>query len=153
MATTDITIDAPAHAVYESLMDAWTYEVWVGGAKRIRDVDPAWPAPGSRFHHSIGAGPLSTRDETRMLRHTKDTLVELEVHLWPIGEGVVRLQLEDLGEKTHVTMSEDFKSGPAAWVNNTVQQAMIKLRNDVSLDKLKTVVEQRHRMRLRESSD
>ena len=150
MATTDITIDAPAHAVYESLLDAWTYEVWVGGAKTIRDVDPAWPAPGSRFHHSIGAGPLSTRDETRMIRHAKDQLVELEVHLWPIGEGIVRLELADLGDRTHVTMSEDFVSGPAAWANNTVQQLMIRLRNDVSLDKLKTVVEQRHRMQIQE---
>jgi hypothetical protein len=150
MATTDITIDAPPHAVYESLLDAWTYEVWVGGAKKVRDVDAAWPDPGSRFHHSIGAGPIATRDETRMIRHTRDKLVELEVHLWPIGKGVVRLELEDTGARTHVTMYEDFTDGPAAWGNNAVQQVMIKLRNDVSLDKLKTVVEQRHRMKVRE---
>ncbi len=148
MATTKITIDAPARAVYESLMDAWTYEVWVRGTKRIREVDAAWPAPGSRFHHSVGAGPLTTRDETRLLRREDDKLVELEIHLWPIGEAVVRLELDEVDGRTHVTMHEDFKKGPAAWADNSLQQAMIKLRNDFSLDKLKTIVEQRHRMKL-----
>ena len=147
MATTDITIDAPASAVYASLIDAWTYEVWVGGAKRIRDVDAAWPAPGSRFHHSVGVGPVMTRDETKMLRHERDKLVELEMQLWPVGQGVVRLELEETTGRTHVTMHENFTQGPAAWGDNRLQQALIKLRNDVSLDKLKTVVEQRHRMR------
>ena len=146
MATTDITIDAPARAVYESLLDAWTYEVWVGGAKRIRDVDAAWPAPGSCFHHSIGFGPIMTRDETVMLRHEKDKLVELNIELWPAGEGIVRLELDEVGGGTKVTMHEDFTKGPAAWGDNKVQQMLIKLRNDFSLDKLKTVVEQRHRM-------
>lgn len=147
MATTGIDIDAPAAAVYATLMDAWTYEVWVRGTKRIRDVDASWPAPGSRFHHSVGAGPLSTRDETRLVTAERDRLVELEVHLWPVGQGRVRLELEEDGGRTRVTMHERFERGPAAQIDNPVQQALIKLRNDSGLAKLKTIVEQRSRMR------
>jgi hypothetical protein len=146
MATTDITIDAPASAVYDTLMDAWTYEVWVQGTKNIRDVDAAWPAVGSRFHHSVGIGPLMTRDQTEMVRKEDNRMVELLIQIWPIGQGRVLLELDDLGGRTHITMTEEFTSGPAAWSDNPLQQAVMKLRNDWSLDKLKAIVEQRHRM-------
>lgn len=146
MASTDIVIDAPASAVYDTLLDAWTYEVWVRGTKNIRDVDAAWPAPGSKFHHSVGVGPVMTRDETRLLRAEDNRLVELQIQIWPMGEGIVRLELDDLGERTQVTMHEEFTQGPAAWTDNPLQQAVMKLRNDWGLDKLKTIVEQRHRM-------
>ena len=149
MATTGITINAPARAVYESLIDAWTYGIWVKGAKNIRDVEADWPAPGSRFHHSSGIGPLMTRDETRMIRCEPDALVELNMQLWPVGEGIVRLELTPEGEGTRVTMHEEFVKGPAAALDNAVQQMALKVRNDWSLDKLKTIVEQRHRMRSR----
>lgn len=147
MATTAITIDTPARAVYDSLLDPWTYEVWVQGAKNIRKVDAAWPEPGSRFHHSVGVGPLMTRDETTMLRHEPDRLVELNMQLWPLGEGIVRLELHEEDGQTHVTMYEEFIKGPVAVLDNVVQQVALKLRNDWSLDKLKDVVEQRHRMK------
>jgi hypothetical protein len=146
MPTTEIDINAPASAVYDSLIDAWTYEVWVKGAKNIRAVDPTWPAPGSRFHHSVGIGPLMTRDQTRLVRSEPDRLVELNIQLWPIGEGIVRLELAETGARTHVTMHEEFTQGPAAWADNALQQVAMKLRNDWSLDKLRDVVEQRYRM-------
>ena len=161
MSTTAIDIAAPAAAVYESLLDAWTYEVWVKGAKRIRDVDRTWPAPGSCFHHSVGVGPLMTRDRTRLLRAEPNRLVELEVRVWPVGQGRVRLDLSestrdgtvrtggseppDTPRRTHVTMTEVFDDGPAAWWDNTLQQVLIKVRNDWSLDALRRVVEQRYR--------
>lgn len=149
MATTDIVIDAPPSAVYDTLLDAWTYEVWVGGTKTIRDVEADWPAVGSTFHHSVGFGPLMTRDETRMLRREDDRLVELQIQIWPMGEGIVRLELNEQGGKTQVVMHEEFVKGPAAASDNPLQQALMRLRNDWSLDKLKTIVEQRHRMKTR----
>ena len=149
MATTEIEIAAPASSVYATLMDAWTYAAWVRGAKRIREVDPSWPAPGSRFHHSVGIGPLTTRDETVLCAAKPDALVELEVHVWPAGKGRVRLELEELtngdGPRTLVRMHEEFSDGPAAWWDNAVQQALMKLRNDWSLATLRKIVEQRYR--------
>lgn len=147
MATTAITLDAPARAVYDTLLDPWTYGIWVKGAKNIRAVGPAWPAPGSRFHHSSGIGPVMTRDETRMLQLEQDRLVELKMQLWPAGEGVVRLELQAEGDKTRVTMHEEFTKGPVAVMDNVVQQVALKLRNEWSLKQLKNIVEQRHRMR------
>ena len=145
MATTTVTVAAPPSAVYATLLDAWTYEVWVGGTKRIRAVDDDWPAPGSRFHHSAGIGPVATRDETRMVRAVPDRLVELEVHLWPIGQARVRLELTERGGGTQVTMTEQFRRGPGA-LAGPAQQVLITLRNRYSLDKLARIVEQRHRM-------
>ena len=151
MATTEIQIEAPAKAVYDTLMDAWTYEVWVRGTKRIRDVDPDWPAPGSRFHHSVGVGPVTTRDQTVLCAAKPNELVELEFHIWPVGQGRVRLELDERSggsePRTLVRMHEDFEEGPGAWFNNAVQQAAIKLRNDWSLDTLRRIVEQRYRQR------
>ncbi len=147
MATTTITINAPVGAVYDSLLDAWTYGIWVKGAKNIRKVEASWPAPGSKFHHSSGIGPVMTRDETRMIRHEPDLLVELNMQLWPAGEGVVRLELTPAGDQTRVTMHEEFTKGPLAVLDNIVQQVALKVRNNWSLRKLKDIVEQRHRMK------
>lgn len=88
-----------------------------------------------------------TRDETKMLRHEPDLLVELNMQLWPLGEGIVRLELHEEGEQTHVTMYEEFTKGPVAVLDNVVQQVAMKVRNDWSLQKLKNVVEQRYRMK------
>lgn len=57
MATTAITIDAPARAVYDSLLDPWTYGIWVKGAKNIRDVEAAWPGRA--------AGSITARGSAR----------------------------------------------------------------------------------------
>ena len=43
------------------------YGDWVVGSKRIRAADASWPAPGSRFHHTVGVGPLSLDDHTESL--------------------------------------------------------------------------------------
>jgi uncharacterized protein YndB with AHSA1/START domain len=148
-ASTEVEIEAPASAVYATLMDAWSYSTWVKGTKRIRDVDADWPAPGSRFHHSVGVGPIATRDETRMVTAEKDSLVVLDVHIWPAGEATVRIELhEEADGRTRVTLQERFDEGPAAMTEGALQQALIKLRNEWGLDKLKTMVEQRHNMRL-----
>ena len=148
-ASTEVQIEAPASAVYATLMDAWSYSTWVKGTKRIRDVDADWPAPGSRFHHSVGVGPVATRDETRLVMAEKDRLVVLDVHIWPVGEATVRIELdEEEPGRTRVTLEEQFNEGPAAMTEGPWQQALIKLRNEWGLDQLKAMVEQRHNMRL-----
>jgi hypothetical protein len=40
----------------------------VVGASRIREVEPDWPAKGSRIHHSFGVWPLVIDDDTEVLR-------------------------------------------------------------------------------------
>ena len=44
--------------VWEVLADPGEYGYWVVGSKVIRDADANWPEPGSKFHHTIGFGPV-----------------------------------------------------------------------------------------------
>lgn len=145
MVTTRTTIDAPPSAVWATLLDPWTYEVWVRGAKQIRDVDPEWPAVGARFHHIVGVGPVGTADVTRIVRLDPERLLELDAHAWPLGRNAVVLELVEEDGRTVVTMHETPTHGPAAALDNPLQQAALRLRNASSLQKLKKVVEQRHR--------
>lgn len=39
----------PPTAVWDTLADPASYGFWVVGSKVIRDADPRWPAPGSKF--------------------------------------------------------------------------------------------------------
>ena len=47
--------------VFAVLNDGWTYPVWGVGASRRRDVDPGWPAPGTKLHHSFGVATGARR--------------------------------------------------------------------------------------------
>ncbi len=77
MARNQVNVAATADEVFSVLPDPWAYPKWVVGAKRIRHVDPEWPAPGARFHHTVGAGPASLDDTSK--------LVEVELSLFRDG--------------------------------------------------------------------
>ena len=83
---------APA-AVWKALADADTYGDWVVGSKRIRSADAAWPAPGSRFHHTVGVGPLSIDDHTESLEAHPPTLLRMRAKARPFGTAQVTLEL------------------------------------------------------------
>ena len=58
MARNQRDIDAPPERVFAVLADPRCYPEWVVGSKEIRAADPGFPAPGTRFHHTVGVGPL-----------------------------------------------------------------------------------------------
>ena len=64
-AENEIEIDAPPEGVWEVLANPESFDDWVVGAKDVRDADDAWPAVGSRLHHSSGVGPLTIDDGSR----------------------------------------------------------------------------------------
>ena len=66
MAST-LRTSATPNQIWNVLSDAWLYAGWVVGSSRIRDVDPQWPRPGTRFHHSVGAWPLLSNDFTEVI--------------------------------------------------------------------------------------
>ena len=78
-------VDAPAQAVWDVLSDGWLYPLWVVGATRMRDVEAAWPAVGSRLHHSVGVWPLVIDDHTEVLEVEERRMLRLEVRVWPSG--------------------------------------------------------------------
>jgi hypothetical protein len=141
MSTTRIVVHAPAEAVFDVLMRPMCYPRWVVGAREIRDVDPEWPTPGSSFHHTVGVGLVRTDDSTTLADAKRPDLVELRARAWPIGEADVRLELQQRGPLTRVTMHEAPARGPARAIWRTPAVALTSLRNRWSLRRLKGLVE------------
>ena len=142
MAVTTMTIDAPPDAVYAVLADGRRYAEWVVGAKRIRDVDPSWPKPGSRFHHVVGFGPVEIKDHSEVLEVEPDKRLVLRVRARPAGSAKVELDLVPRGDGTEVRMNEYPTSGLAKTIDNPVFEATLKARNLEALRRLKREVEE-----------
>ena len=76
------------------LADPDSYAYWVVGSKRIRDADASWPAPGSRFHHTVGVGPLTVDDHTESLAADRPRRLVLRANARPLGVAKVEIELE-----------------------------------------------------------
>lgn len=131
--------------VFEVLADGWTYASWVVGAARIRDVDPAWPAPGSKIHHSVGLWPLLLDDDTEVEHVDAPHQLRLKVRLWPTGSGVVTMTCAAKNGGTEVTMEEQIVSGPASWLPRPAKDTMLHARNVEAMNRLAYLAENRER--------
>lgn len=140
--TTDVAvvtrvIEAPPERVFGVLADGWTYSDWVVGTAHIRDVDPDWPAPGTRLLHKVGPWPVSLRDESTVVASVPDKELTLRVGIWPLGEATVYLRLEPFDSgSTKVVMYEEFHAGPLGWVQNKLNDLVLHRRNVESLRRL-----------------
>jgi uncharacterized protein YndB with AHSA1/START domain len=145
------TIHASPDAVWRVLSDGWLYPLWVVGATRMRDVDPEWPAQGSRLHHSAGVWPLIVNDETTVEAVEPQRRMQLRAKGWPLGEADVLIELEPTGDgsgpdtsgETVVRIHEDAASGPARLVPGVVRSPLMKWRNSESLRRLAFLAEGR----------
>src|SRR3954464_13858092 len=79
--------------VWDVLADPDGYRYWVVGSKAIRDADPGFPAPGTRFHHTIGSGPFTLRDHPEVLDSEPARLLRLRALGRPLGAATVTLEL------------------------------------------------------------
>ena len=147
MATTEALIGAPRELVFELLANGRTYERWVVGAKRIRDVDAGWPAPGSKIHHTVGVGPLVIRDTTEVVEVEEPAHVVLEARVRPTGVATIDLRLEAEGDGTRIVMREAPVSGPATLIPGVVTDFLIDRRNRRALGRLKEMAERRALLR------
>lgn len=137
-------IDARPEQVWAVLTDPHAYPEWVVGARRIRDVDAGWPAPGTAFHHEVGGWPLRIKDNTKVRELVPLSRLVLEARARPAGVAAVTLLLEERRPGcTQVTILEEPVSGPATLVPRPVMDALTKARNAESMRRLKRVVEQR----------
>jgi len=137
MAVTSRRMPHPPSAVLALLADGRRYADWVVGAKRIRAVDPTWPEVGSQFHHTVGAGPLSTSDTTEVLAFSRpDGPVVLKARAWPTGSARVTITAERTHEGSEVVIDEVPLEGPAKSLHNPVLDGLIHLRNVESLRRM-----------------
>ena len=67
MAENVVVIASPREQVFAILADPRRYAAWLFGTEQVRDADETWPAPGSRLHHSIGAGAATIDDFSEVL--------------------------------------------------------------------------------------
>ncbi|MDT7709005.1 MAG: hypothetical protein QOG20_4612 [Pseudonocardiales bacterium] len=134
-------VHASPQEVFAVLADGWTYPLWVVGATHMREVDPNWPAVGSRLHHSVGTWPLQIHDITEVRAAEPGQLLELHARAWPSGAARVRITLAPSPGGTLVTMGEQAESGPARLIPRPAQAIMLKLRNTESLNRLADVAE------------
>jgi uncharacterized protein YndB with AHSA1/START domain len=137
------TVQAPPESVWNVLSDGWLYPLWVVGASRIRQVDDAWPEPGSRIHHSVGLWPAVLDDDTEVLECVPVSRIGLRAKAWPSGQATVTLRLEPQGASTRVRMAEDVTAGPARLVPKPVRAPALLWRNRESLRRLAWLAERR----------
>ena len=143
MSTNERIVHASPESVWKVLDDGWLYPLWVVGAARIRGVDPAWPEPGARLHHSAGVWPALLDDETRVVAAEPGRRIALRAKGWPLGEADVVIELEPAGEHTVVRIREDAASGPGRLVPKLLRTPVMAWRNSETLRRLAFVCEGR----------
>ena len=136
MATNERFMAVPPQAVWDVLADPAAYGYWVVGSKLIRDAEPEWPAPGSKFHHTIGVGPLTLSDHTVALEADPPRVLKLRAKGRPAGTATVTMELHPRAGGTLVRMSENPDGVYTPMALNPVLHLATKLRNAESLMRL-----------------
>jgi uncharacterized protein YndB with AHSA1/START domain len=133
------TFDIPGGRLFTVLADPETYPAWLVGAKRIRDISPDWPAPGSHFKHTVGFGPIAVPDKTSVRAVQEPEMLELMVRARPVIEAVVHFHVIAMGPSScQLTMTET--PAGAYKLIAPVSQPLIKARNERSLDRLAALI-------------
>ncbi|MER7247469.1 SRPBCC family protein [Kribbella sp. NPDC000426] len=143
MSKNECLIEASVEDVFAVLTDGWSYAAWVVGASRIRDVEPPWPEPGGRIHHSVGAWPFLLDDMTTVLEYEPDRRLLLQLRIWPAGHGEVEFVATETPTGCLLTMTERATSGPISLLPSHVADLMLHPRNAEALHRLKLLAEKR----------
>jgi uncharacterized protein YndB with AHSA1/START domain len=136
MATNERYMPVPPEAVWDVLAEPDHYGYWVVGSKTIRDAEPDWPAPGSKFHHTIGFGPLTLDDHTVVIESERPHRFRLRAKGRPVGTATVTLEMKRKQGGTLVTMSENPDGVYAVLSFNPLMHIVTLARNAESLMRL-----------------
>jgi len=144
VALNTITVDASPERVWEVLSDPSCYPRWVVGAKEYRGADAGFPAVGTKFHHSVGFGPVTLEDHTEVLDVNPPWRIVLKAKARPLGTARVVLLVQPFGErKTYLSMIEDSGDPLTRFVFNPLTHLLVWGRNVESLRRLKSIIERR----------
>jgi hypothetical protein len=130
--------------VFAVLGDGWLFPTWVVGASRMRDVDAAWPAVGSKLQHSFGVWPAVIDDETTVLEFEPGRRMVMQPSGWPLGEAQVTLEVKPHREGCVVRITEKAVKGPGALVPPAILDVALYVRNVETLRRLAYIAEGRH---------
>ncbi|TCC07770.1 SRPBCC family protein [Kribbella soli] len=143
MSENEILIKADPADVFAILTDGWSYGAWVVGASRVRDVDPPWPEPGGKIHHSVGAWPVLINDTTSVLEYEPLSRLRLRVRAWPAGHGEVEFRATTVETGCRLVMFEQATGGPVSLLPAPVQDLFLGARNTETLHRLALLAEHR----------
>ena len=129
--------------VFAVLADGWVFPVWVVGASRMRNVDDAWPAVGSKLHHSFGVWPLLINDDTTVVELVAPHHFVMQPKGWPMGEARVIVDIKPHRSGCVVRIEEFALSGPATFVPKFLLNVGLYLRNVETLHRLAYIAEGR----------
>ena len=129
-------MSVPPTAVWDALADPGGYGYWVVGSKAIRDVDGTWPAPGSRFHHTVGVGPLKLSDNTEALEASAPDRLRIRAKGRPLGTATVTLEMTPKAGGTLVRMTESPDGLGRLVTLNPLFHVLTRMRNSESLMRL-----------------
>lgn len=130
-------------AVFAVLADGWVFPTWVVGASRMRDVDAAWPAVGSKLHHSFGVWPAVIDDETTVLEWDPPRRMVIQPAGWPLGEARVTVEVKARGGGSVVRITEKAVKGPGALIPQAALDVGLHIRNVETLRRLAYIAEGR----------
>ena len=133
----------PPEVVWDVLSDPDSYAYWVVGSKHIRDAEPDFPAPGSKFHHTIGFGPLTLDDHTEVLEAEPPALLRLRAKGRPFGTATVTMRMTPRADGTEVEMSENPDGIYSVLSLNPALHLLTKARNAEGLMRLEELARQR----------
>jgi hypothetical protein len=134
---------ATRRQVWDVIADGWTYSQWVVGNSRMRAVDPAWPAVGSKIHHTIGIWPIVINDETEVESCTPEEELVLLARTRPFGQARIALRLYDMSDGCRIEMAEVPVGGPLNLVPRRVALAVAFPRNRECTWRLAALAERR----------
>lgn len=140
-ARVSLLVDATPARLWEVLADGHRYADWVLGAKRVRAVDPDWPAVGASLHYTAGVGPLEQHDRTTVRTCRPEHLLELEVQAGLAGTARVFLRLQPEGARTRVVIDEHPWRGLARTLHTPLSSAAFAARNAVQVRRLRDLAE------------
>jgi hypothetical protein len=110
----------------------------------MRAVDPGWPAPGSRIHHSVGVWPLLLDDSTLVESCVPENELVLLAQGRPFGKARIRLTLHDRpGGGCRIEMFETPVTPPLRWLPDRAALAAAFPRNRETTWRLAAIAERR----------
>jgi uncharacterized protein YndB with AHSA1/START domain len=139
-------VHATPQQIFDVLADPRGYAYWVIGSIEIRDADADWPRKGSKFHHTVGAGPLRLKDHTVVEEVEPQRFLQIQAKTRPFGKSRVKLELEPVDGGSKVTMIEDPADTATAFLYQPLTHLLMRGRNLKSLERLAELAEGRRPM-------
>jgi uncharacterized protein YndB with AHSA1/START domain len=141
VARNSIWTKAEPESVFAVLDDACAYPRWVVGTRRVRRVDPSWPQVGAQFHHAVGTAAGELHDSSKMLERDPPRKMVLEVRFRPTGVARVEINVIPESGGSTITLEETPLCGPISRVPRFVVDALLAVRNALSLQRLRHEIE------------